>query len=479
MPHAILTSVRNGLSLGVMKIAMVALLLLVGCGSTTSVPPATVPATAATSVEVSGAPQQIQHQGLVIDLGANAFTQPTRISLGSAEPAPVQPPNPSFHAIGSYFQVHLGAQANGEMTFTLPRASENAQIELLINGLFVPLRQQIRHPDGSLSGTLNFPSGANFRIGLVESDQRPVPHQNWGSWNGYLFRPAAKGQISPGAFEQIVFQGQLRSSGLPDLGDHPLVVVHGLGSSIQGKTFNALAQVLADQGAATSILGFEYDSLDQIQSNGAYLRQALQLFGQNARSPLQWNFVAHSMGTLVTRSAIEQPGPAGLPGPTGRAIFLCGPHLGSGVIDELQRRNLLGDLLSILTVHALMDFRNRDGQVCRVENREAGLDDLRTDSPFLAALNASAASRHPSTTYYTLAGRRRRSLLEQCAVIFRLQFDDGVVNIASANFPGLGQRRSQLLEADHLTVNVPRSQSQPEGDGDNTFPVVVEFLGEP
>lgn len=456
-----------------------AVLGLVGCGSAGS---SLVPSAenAATTVTVGSAPLQVQGQGIVVDFGATAFPQPTRVILGPPEPVPAQPGNPRFRASGSYFSLDLGAsQVSGEITFTFPASSESSEVDLFTNGFFVPLSHRVRHPDGSISGTLNFNPGAPFRVGLVNSESRPVPHVNWGSWNGYVFRPAPKGQGQPGRFEQIVFQGQVRPPGLPTLGEHPLLLVHGLGSSIQGKTFDGLAQYLFEREAATAILGFEYDSLDRVQSNGVFLREAVNLFGQDSPTPPPWNFVAHSMGTLVTRSAIEQPGPSALPGPSGRAIFLCGPHLGSGVIDNLQGRNLLGDLLSILTTNGFMDFRNRDGRVCQVANREAGTDDLRTDSPFLAALNLNASNHHPSTTYYTLAGGLRRSLLELCAGIFGLQFDDGVVNIPSANFAGLGQRRSGTLAADHLSVNLVRSQAQPEGDGEISFPRVLEFLREP
>lgn len=451
---------------------------LVGCGSANS-PVAPAGENPVTSVTVSSAPLRVQHQGIVVDFGTTAFRQPTRVSLGSPEPAPAQPGNSRFRATGSYFSVDLGgSQVSGEITFTFPGSSENSEVDVFTSGFFVPLHNRVRHPDGSLSGSLNFTPGANFRVGLVDSDRRPVPHENWGSWNGYVFRPAPKSQGQPGRFEQIVFQGQLGPAGLPVLGDHPLLLVHGLGSSIQGKTFDALAQYLFEKEAATTILGFEYDSLDRIQSNGVFLRQALNLFAQDAPTPPPWNFVAHSMGTLVTRSAIEQPGPSVLPGPTGRAVLMCGPHLGSGVIDNLQGRNVLGDLLSILTINGQMDFRNRDGRVCTVANREAGTDDLRTDSPFLAALNLNASDHHPSTTYYTLAGGLRRRLLELCAGIFGLQFDDGVVNIPSANFAGLGQSKSDTLLADHLSVNLVRSDQNPEGDADISFPRVLEFLRE-
>ncbi len=455
-------------------------LLLVGCGSLDSPPSPGLNNSGTQTIALTGAPLEIQHQGVLLRFGPTAFGQPTQVTLGPPEQPPSQPANPRFRANGSYFEMDLGgSKLNGDITITFPQAPENAEVEVLVDNCFLPLRDQVHHPDGSLSGTLNFYSGSHFRVGLVESDSRPVPHQSWGSWNGYVFRPAANGSSLPGSFQKVVEQGQVISPGLPNLGDRPLIIVHGLGSSINGKTFDALAQHLLEQGTATSILGFEYDSLDHIQSNGTFLRQALQLFSQSSPSAPQWNFVAHSMGTLVTRSAIEQPGPAVLPGPTGRAVFLCGPHLGSGVIDNLQGRRLMGDLLSILARQNYMDFRNRDGQPCLVENREPGLDDLRTDSAFLAALNENAASHHPSTSYYTLAGGLRRKLLELCATIFTLSFDDGVVNIPSANFSGLGQRRSDVLLADHLSVNLVRSTAQPEGDSDISFPRVLQFLTEP
>ncbi len=431
------------------------LLLFAGCGGTTS--PATAPQTPTGSVSstVGAEPQKLSVDGIDVQFEAAALSQETLVMLETVAEPPAQPPNAEYVAEGRFLEVDLGsATVQGRVRFSFP---SNGEVWGYDEGLYFPLEQE-----GPGVASLTFsPGDDDFLVGVMKPPQQ-VPHVAWGSWNGYVFNP------SSGTFEPVIRQGQAVGP-LPELGDRPLMIVHGLGSSIQGKTFDPVARYLWDQGAATSILGFEYDTLDAVQTNGTFLRQALTQLGATA----SWNVVAHSMGTLVTRSAIEQPGPLGTTG--NRAVLLCGPHRGSLMIDRLQARDSMGLLLSILGARGVMEFRNSDGRLCKVENREPGLDDLRDDSPYLAALNAHAADNHPGVAYFTLAGGVRRQLLDTAAglveSIVGKRLDDGVVDIASANFPGIGQQEASILEFDHLTVN--------NEDSATSFPAILRSLQVP
>ena len=100
------------------------------------------------------------------------------------------------------------------------------------------------------------------RLG-TDSEQR-VPHQSWGSYNLYQYRN--------GGWALLVDLG-VPTRSVPDLGERPVVLVHGLGDRIIGP-FDGLAQNLLSNGA-TNVFAFEYDSLDPIQTNGGYFAEAL------------------------------------------------------------------------------------------------------------------------------------------------------------------------------------------------------------
>ena len=85
-----------------------------------------------------------------------------------------------------------------------------------------------------------------------------VAHQSWGSYRLYNY--------VDGNYRLVVDLGQPVGD-RPVLGERPVVILHGLGSSIIEGRFNDMAENLLANGA-TSVFGFEYDSLDPIATNG-------------------------------------------------------------------------------------------------------------------------------------------------------------------------------------------------------------------
>jgi hypothetical protein len=468
-------------------VALIVACLLAGCGggSSSSVPDGTSvqppPAAAASPLHYDGSPLHADVGGIRVDIAAAALSKPTEVGLDTASTAPEAPYDPDWHPLGPFLRVDIGdATIQGPVTFSFPATRSSGQLWAYANHVYVPLEAPIAPTSGSLSGVLDFNPEIGqgpFYVGVLESPESEAPpHENWASWNGYVFRPAAPGNT--GHFEKIVSLGMPVGSGLPPLGDRPILFVHGLGSSISGGTFDAAAQYLAEHGGATAIIGFEYDSLDAISNNGAFLRQALNLFASSGPTPPSWSIVAHSMGTLVTRAAIEGAGPLPLAAHN-RAVLMCGPHLGTRLLDILESRSpeLVGQLLDMLGANGFMEFRNRDGKRCKVTGLEQGVRDLRTDSPFLAALNVNASQNHPTFDYFTMAGAVRRSMLEIASRLIGIKMDDGLVDISSAGWNGLGQRESSpVMEFDHLTVNMPYLPRSREGDGDISFPEIQRLL---
>ncbi len=283
-----------------------------------------------------------------------------------------------------------------------------------------------------------------------------VTHVNWNTYNVYRYEADA--------WVPVISQGNVLS--LPPLGQRPVMIVHGLGSDIVSKRFDDVAKAL-QQAGATAILGFEYDTLDAVSKNGSLLVEALNLLTDNDPGR-QFSLMGHSMGTLVTRVALE----SGLTfdiAPTGnRAVLVAGPHLGSEVAQAIQARpNLFQEVLQLLVLNGNMEFRNLDGRRVAVDGQEQGFSDLIPGNSFLTGLNFEAANHHPQFEYRTIAGNKRGTDYEAIARLLGVFEDDGVVGLSSANAGVIGQVASTIGSGDHTTIT--------------TNPVAVqkilEFLG--
>jgi hypothetical protein len=279
-------------------------------------------------------------------------------------------------------------------------------------------------------------------VSSVKQTVTRVPHVEWNSYNLYGFQN--------GAWVPIISQGDLVGA-IPNLGTRPALIVHGLGSDIASGSFDDLA-ISMQQSGVTSVLGFEYDTLDSIDGNGNLLIEAIGLLTEG-NPGLQWRIAAHSMGTLVTRVALESGIPFAMV-PTGnRAALVAGPHLGSEVADEVQARpNLFQEVLQLLVLNGKMEFRNANGARVAVNGQEQGFTDLRTDSVFLARLNFEAANHHPQFQYRTMAGDVRGGDYEALNRLLGVFLDDGVVDVSSANATVIGQVEAAIGDADHSAI---------------------------
>ena len=287
--------------------------------------------------------------------------------------------------------------------------------------------------------------GADFIEQTFDSVQQTVtrvPHVEWNTYNLYRFQD--------GVWIPVIVLGD-PMMGIPTLGDRPAIIVHGLGSDIASGRFNDLA-IAMQQSGVTDVLGFEYDTLDGIGDNGNLFIEA---FGQltEENPDLQWRIAAHSMGSLVTRVALESGIPFEVAESGNRAVFAAGPHLGSEVAEEVQQRpNLFQEVLQLLVLNGKMEFRNADGARAAVNGQERGFTDLRPDSVFLAEQNFEAANRHPQFEYRTLAGNQRGLDYETLNRLLGVYEDDGVVDVVSANATVIGPLETAVGNTDHSTI---------------------------
>ncbi len=298
----------------------------------------------------------------------------------------------------------------------------------------------------------------SLTVSLVDESgylSRP-PHTNWPSYNLYAFQN--------GSFVKVIDQGQtIGASPLPTPGSSPLMVVHGLGSDIAH--FQAAASYLQQTGAYSQIYGYEYDTLAGLQNVGPRLVQAYNTVETDSSS--QWHHLAHSMGTLVSRTAFESE--QSLPYTSNQVVFAAGPHQGASIINALQGNlSLFQRFVRYLVVNEAMDFTNADGTPCQVDITAQGFNDLASGSATLAALNTNASSRHPKEAYRTLGGNAPGLKFDLADYLIGVYPSDGLVDLSSAN-PG------SLIGAVDSAV-VPTSHTDIVLDTNTALPKIQSFL---
>lgn len=307
-----------------------------------------------------------------------------------------------------------------------------------------------------LLATFTLGCGSDSDTFLADPTNQLPPHINWNTYNLYRFDPPTQSWI------KIVSLG-VQNDNIPALGDHPAIVVHGLGSNIRGGTLTPLAQDMLQQGDATVVFGFEYDTQDAITRSSTYFTQALQLLNPGTTHPT-WSMLGHSMGGLVIRSSV-QGNVLPIADTGNKVVTLATPHFGSPVANAVQG----ADLVTRSIVTGLLNqggFTNADGNPSEVSVSANGITDLRTDSIFLASLNgAGNIDNHPQVNYYTIAGTDRGAFATANDLL-GVTTDDGLVTVASANPP-------QLLPVGTATVATDHTHIQSDA---RTFNSIRDFL---
>ncbi len=191
-------------------------------------------------------------------------------------------------------------------------------------------------------------------------------------------------------------QGELQS------GQRVALFVHGFTSETRWMVGRILPWLEANGLGYDHTLTFDYETFNtRIGANGQTLAKALRAAGFGPDDGLQLDIFAHSMGTQVVRSMVEQHGG----GAFVDRCFLAGPpNQGTRLAEAKRLVPWLGTLLlnqagptppSVIASWALK----------KVADDAVGGDDLRPGSDFLRQLNESD---EPATVpYYILAGRHQ------------------------------------------------------------------------
>ena len=405
----------------------------------------------------------------------NSDTRATLSLLANHFPVTI---HPEFLPVGQAMTVELGGAAlTGEVRASIPfqatpqSTQQNAlrMYWMLPSGFLYPLTTTFDSQTQQYTGVIpaglvsqlsaeNEFDGSSVTFGLLNEStylSRPA-HVDWPSYNLYVYEN--------GKFVEYLHQGQpVSGRTLPDVGNRPFMVVHGLGSNIPN--FNSTVQGVLGSQSYTTVLGFEYDTLSGITTTGPRLRQAYNLVEQNTGR--DWHHLAHSMGCLISRQGIETGG--AMPYQSNNVVLAAGPHIGSPIINALQaNEGVFTQFITALVINNLMDFKNADGTPCKVSLNDQGFIDLANGSSALAALNANAASSHPKETYRTLGGNNRGLIFAAVNYIVGVNLDDGFVNLVSAN-PGnlIGSTESQAVPDNHLNITT---------DAGNGLRVILEYL---
>ena len=247
---------------------------------------------------------------------------------------------------------------------------------------------------------------------------------------------------------------------------HAVLLIHGIGSSCEA--LRPWQQGFEARGM--QVLSFDYANDRSLATIGDRLSDDLKRFKE--RFPqVKLAIVAHSMGGLAARYALEIPGRD--PGCVSELFLVGSPNHGSEFAQfqphlEFAETIFLG---------------GRYKEVLRPEWGKAA-DDLLPDSDFLKALNARP--RNPAVRYHLAIGRRsflRTSNLDEIAKeadditkrgaadfsilakLLRLDESkdgrgDGVVSIDRAKLDGVASE--QMLDLNHCEMIVP-SDEKPDG----------------
>lgn len=307
------------------------------------------------------------------------------------------------------------------------------------------VRSGLRRWSALLALACLFLTGCGNSIDDIALDLTPdegyVAHQSWGGYRLYRY--------DSGSWRTVVDLSAVNEQ-TPVLGERPVIVLHGLGSRIDTGRFSVLADNLLANGA-TSVFGFEYDSLDPIESNGTHFRNALTFLTQNEKNRA-WRFVGHSMGALVARSAFESGFTFDMDSTNNIACFPAGPHLGSPIAAQLSgsSQDIVDRALQDAVLNGELDFRNADNTPVKVTGDEPSFAQITPNSAFLNALNLNVS--HPQFSYRAMAGNERGDELEALNRILGVFADDGLVNVESANAAVIGPVQTDVVPYDHTEI---------------------------
>ena len=257
-----------------------------------------------------------------------------------------------------------------------------------------------------------------------------------------------------------------------DSSKRTILLTHGL----EGGVASLRPMQLAFEHSGIQVAMFDFPNDGPIAWSGEHLSKCLSELAERF-PPIRLAIVAHSMGGLVTRSALETPGKA--PGCVTDIFLLGTPNQGSRLSLAQPWLELVLEVLP--RPHHMLD--------AMTDGLGEAASDMQPGSRFLNALNAR--DRVPGARYHLIMGRKsfvsddqrtsiakelnrlfeRRSVAAETrrAVLDLLHAEelqdglgDGAVTLRSARLAGV--RDEKVFDLNHLQLLVPPQPASEEGD---------------
>ena len=248
-----------------------------------------------------------------------------------------------------------------------------------------------------------------------------------------------------------------------DPGRPTICLIHGLNST--SGVFRHLFEPLERAGYGVVSYDFPYNR-DLDETSARFRRDWLE-FRRNARDTRPWSIVAHSMGSLLARSYVEDD--RDYARDVSSLIMIAPPNHGS----SLAKAQTL--LQTVQSLQALQGSRRTDPLALLGDGLGMAADDMTPGSAYLSGLNARTL--REGLRYHILAGdvgylnadarRRVESSLGGRGLLGGLGrwlasgvstsldeitdgLGDGCVSVASTRLPGVADHR--VLHANHLEL---------------------------
>ena len=238
-------------------------------------------------------------------------------------------------------------------------------------------------------------------------------------------------------------------------GDRVVLFVHGFQSDSRYMVSGPIPWLQQQGHRYDHFLTFDYETYGTpIKENGRDLFNALAGAGFSAGDEVHLDVFAHSMGTQVCRSMIEQHGGAAF---VDRYFMAGPPNAGTRLAEAKRLVTWVGTLLlnqAGPTPPALL----ASWALKKASDDGLGANDLRPSSPFYRELNSQNKPAH--IPYYILAGHNQIDDAAERSIWQRIvkQLEEGVDTVADFLFSGqndlvIGVRSMKSLTGEGVEAN--------------------------
>ncbi|MCO5247713.1 MAG: hypothetical protein M9887_02020 [Chitinophagales bacterium] len=323
----------------------------------------------------------------------DALDEDEVVSVGYTGDEPLSVPNPAFEVLGRPFTIQIAVDSLKQdvlIEMSKPKGYTNPdEISIFIsNGdSYFPLFwSETKDKIIARLDYLNFEKFNNQRV--AENARLDLPETEF--FVSILKSKQSLPTNEMGIKKIEIGNGGLLFSNLPVLKktDKVLILVHGWISSPSNAWTTFVEKIYKKllPSGYTHIVTFGYNSGLAIDDNGEKLASFLKTLTNGA----EVDIIGHSMGGLVSRSAIENHGAAQFV----KSLTTIGtPHQGASLASI---RNAIGGVILVSSTKLVKAYN-----LLNFFNNSKGLRDLDVGSAFLTNLNKNPAP--SSTSYYPIA----------------------------------------------------------------------------